>query len=106
QLRLFPNELSGYNGLAELAFERGRQEKALRLWAQSLRLYGDQPEVVRRVKQVAEKSDELGGKAEWVISEYAHRRARRPGPGQDPWEPPGGGRIHITAGCRRCWVTA
>jgi tetratricopeptide (TPR) repeat protein len=45
-VQLCPNEVKGYNGLAELALRRGNPDDAVRLFAISLRTHGDQPDVV------------------------------------------------------------
>ena len=74
-LRLAPNELEGYNGLAEVSFRQGDYERALQLFGQSLKLYGDQPEVVSRLREIAQESEELEGKAQWALANYAHRGA-------------------------------
>ena len=81
-LRLRPNELKGYNGLAETAARKGDAERAVQLYAQSLRLYWKQPEVVERLKVLAQDSPELSAKVDWVLRTYAQ------GDGQD-MRPPG-----------------
>ena len=92
-LRLAPNELEGCNGLGETAFRQGDYEKALRLFGQSLKLYGDQPKIAARISEIAKKSDDLAGKAQWVLENYA-QRGGRPGAGRGPrsW--------HCSAGLR------
>jgi tetratricopeptide (TPR) repeat protein len=69
-VRLAPNELEGYNGLGETVFRQGDYGKALQLFAQSLRLYGEQPEIEARIAEIAKKSADLAGKAQWLLSNY------------------------------------
>lgn len=78
-LRLFPRDLRGFNGLAEVAFRQENYEKALRLFAQSLKLYGDQPEVLGRLTTVQEKAPELAGKVQWVLANYLEQKDKRLG---------------------------
>jgi tetratricopeptide (TPR) repeat protein len=90
-LRLFPNDLRGWNGLAEVALRQEDYEKALQLFAQSMKLYGDQPEVLSRLTTIQEKSPELAGKVQWVLANYLEPKSERPAartlPGLEVQEP-------------------
>ncbi len=82
---LAPNDLRGFNGLGDVALKRGLHEEALRLYARSLSMYGDQPEVAARLAEVAEVSPELAAKVEWALAQYAEPRPVRssgPAPAQ------------------------
>ena len=82
-LRLAPNELEGYNGLGETAFRQDDYEKAPRLFGHSLQFYGDQPQTAGRICEIAKKSDDLAGKAQWVLANYA-QRGQKPAIGSLP----------------------
>ncbi len=87
-LGLAPNELEGYSGLGETAFRQGDYGKALRLLGQSLKLYGDQPKIAARIGEIAKKSDDLAGKAQWVLANYV-QRGGKPGTASAPGMPGG-----------------
>jgi tetratricopeptide (TPR) repeat protein len=96
-LRLAPDELEGYNGLGETALREGDYGKALQLFAQGLKLYGDQPKIEARVGEIARKSRDLAGKAQWVLANYV-QRGRGPAAGRPPGIPgaaPFGPRPHV-----------
>ncbi|MFO7892086.1 MAG: tetratricopeptide repeat protein [Longimicrobiales bacterium] len=79
-LRLFPLQVEGYNGLAEVARRRGEYGEAVRLYAQSLKHYAKQPEVLRRLQSMKGESAELTAKIEWVVATYARPGGGREGP--------------------------
>jgi len=94
-LRLFPHELWGYNGLAEVAFREGDYERAVQLFAQSLKLYGDQPEVAGRLTEISEAAlarstdsgQALAERVQWVLASYLQPREGRPAmPEADPFD--------------------
>jgi len=87
QLHLFPMDLRGLNGLAEVAFRQRDYERAVQLFAQSLKLYGRQPEVKARLEEVKEQAPELADRVRWVLESYAD--AARATPSRQPWTPPG-----------------
>ncbi len=78
-VRLFPQEVHGFNGLGEVAFRQEDYETALRLFSLSLRLYGDQPDVVSRLTEIQEEDEELAGKVQWVLANYLEPKDKRPG---------------------------
>jgi len=106
-LRLFPHELWGYNGLAEVAFREGDYERAVQLFAQSLKLYGDQPEVASRLTEVAEAAQAcstgsgqaLADRVQWVLASHLEPRGERPAmPETDPFDRLRAGPFAPTAG--------
>jgi tetratricopeptide (TPR) repeat protein len=93
-VQLCPNEVKGYNGLAELALRRGHPDDAVRLFAISLRTYGDQPDVVAKLSEIAAdarstsstgsgqagsgQGDELAARVQWVLANYLEPKQQRP----------------------------
>jgi tetratricopeptide (TPR) repeat protein len=90
-LRLAPVDLRARNGLAEVHFKCRDYDEALRLWAESLRAYAKQPEVVERLQEIAEQRPDLAAKIDWTIATYVTAKTTVPGmdlPG--PPSPPAG----------------
>jgi len=78
--------LGDHGDLGETAFRRGDYGKALRLFGQSLKLYGDQPKTAALIGEIVKKSDDLAGKAQWVLANYVQRGAK-PGTASAPGMP-------------------
>jgi hypothetical protein len=100
-LRLDPLDLRARNGLAEVHFRCRDYDEALRLWAESLRAYAKQPEVVERLQEIAQQRPDLAARIEWTIATYVTAKTTVPGmdlPGAPP--PPAGvpepGALHPT----------
>jgi len=78
-LALFPHDLRAMNGLGEVAFRSGEHERALEVFARSLMLYGDQPEVAGRLEEMAKDGPLFAAKARAVLETYLEPKERRPG---------------------------
>jgi hypothetical protein len=78
-LRLAPLDLRARNGLAEVHFRCRDYDEALRLWAESLKSYAKQPEVVERLQEIAEQRPDLAAKIDWTIATYVTAKTTVPG---------------------------
>jgi tetratricopeptide (TPR) repeat protein len=87
-LALIPGDLRALNGLGEAAFRREAWDEALRLFALSLRAYGDQPGVVARLNGIAGEGPGLAGKVQWVLASYLEPKEGRPAMPELPGPPP------------------
>jgi tetratricopeptide (TPR) repeat protein len=101
-LRLAPLDLRARNGLAEVHFRCRDYDEALRLWAESLRAYAKQPEVVERLQEMAQQRPDLAAKIDWTIATYVTAKTTLPGmdlPGAPPLAPgvPEPGALHPAA---------
>jgi cytochrome c-type biogenesis protein CcmH/NrfG len=101
-LRVAPLDLRARNGLAEVHFRCRDYDEALRVWAESLKSYAKQPEVVERLQEIAHQRPDLAARIEWTIATYVTAKTTVPGmelPGPSSPAPgvPEPGALHPTA---------